>query len=88
MEAIEGHLQSLHLRQGGLEMQLARGATNVRRLGILADNPVVGGDIPVGDVPTSEGGRPLDGLAGRDVETVKVTEDDFGVVGSAERDIL
>lgn len=69
-------------------MQLARRTTNINRLGVLADDPVVGGNVPIGDIATSEGGGPLDGLARVDVHTVKVTKDDFGVVGAAEGDVL
>lgn len=78
----------LHVRQRSLERQLARRAANVHLLGVLGDGPVLCRYVPVGQVTAGEGSRPHHLLSRSKVDTVKVAQNNHGLVGATKRDIL
>lgn len=67
--------------------QLARRVTNKYLLWRIRDNPVLGGNVPVGQIAPGEGSSPLHFLARSNGDTVELAKNLLGIIMATERDI-
>ena len=74
--------------QQSTQRQIPRACTNVDRLGIIADDPILTDWIPIREIATSDLIRKGLRLPWVEDQIVETAEDNFGIVGSAETKIL
>jgi hypothetical protein len=74
--------------QDSAQRKVPRASTNINRLGIVADHPVLAYRIPVREISSSdlvcEGLR----LSWVEDQIVETAQDDLGVVGAAKANVL
>jgi len=68
-------------------VQLPRTSTNIDSLGVLGNNPVLAGDIPVADITAGDVGVEGSALSGLDAQAVEASELDLGVLGPTKRNV-
>ena len=73
------HLSSKH--------QLTRASTDVHRLGVLRNDPVLGSDVPVADITAGDVSVEGSAHTGLDAQTVKGAKLDNGVLRSTESNV-